>query len=68
VAAEKKAGEKYCRDFNGRLAAMLLIRGAFHDRKPDATTWALVYESDSQPALLVIVDASTGDVVRTLRG
>ncbi len=68
VAAEEKAGEKYCREFNGRLAAMLLIRGAFHDKKPDATTWALVYQSETQPALLVIVDASSGDVVRTLRG
>lgn len=68
VAAETKAGEKYRREHKGRLAAMLLIRGAFHEKKPDATTWALVYESDTQPALLVIVDASTGDVVRTLRG
>jgi hypothetical protein len=68
VAAEQKAGEKYCREYNGHLAAMLLIRGAFHEKKPDATTWALVYESDSQPALFVIVDASNGDIVRTLRG
>ncbi len=68
VAAEQKAGEKYCREFNGHLAAMLLIRGAFHEKKPDATTWALVYESEVQPPLFVIVDASNGDVVRTLRG
>ena len=68
VGAEAKAGQAYCREFNGHLAAMLLIRGAFHEKEPDATTWALVYESDTQPALLVIVDASNGDVVRTLRG
>jgi hypothetical protein len=68
IAAESKAGEEYCRTYNGRLATMLLIRGAFHEKKPDATTWALVYESDAQPALLVIVDAASGDVVRTLRG
>ncbi len=68
VAAEQKAGQKYCREFNGHLAAMLLIRGAFHEKKPDATTWAVVYASDSQPMLFVIVDASNGDVVRTLRG
>lgn len=68
VAAESKAGQKYCHDYNGHLATMLLIRGAFHEKKPDATTWAVVYESDSQPALFVIVDASNGDVVRTLRG
>jgi dipeptidyl aminopeptidase/acylaminoacyl peptidase len=68
VAAEQKAGEKYCREFNGHLATMLLIRGAFHEKKPDATTWALVYEAAAQPPLFVIVDASNGDVVRTLRG
>lgn len=68
VAAEAKAGQKYCLEHNGHLAAMLLIRGAFHEKKPDATTWAVVYESDTQPALFVIIDASNGDVVRTLRG
>jgi len=68
VAAESKAGQKYCHDYNGHLATMLLIRGAFHEKKPDATTWAVVYESATQPALFVIVDASNGDVVRTLRG
>ena len=66
--AEARAGAEYCRQFNGRLVAMLLIRGAFHEKKPDATTWALVYQSASQPPLFVIVDASNGDVVRTLRG
>jgi hypothetical protein len=68
AAAEARAGAEYCRQFNGRLAAMLLIRGAFHEKKPDATTWALVYQSASQPPLFVIVDASNGDVVRTMRG
>ncbi|HXV13733.1 MAG TPA: hypothetical protein VEC56_05965 [Candidatus Krumholzibacteria bacterium] len=68
VAAEQKAGQKYCQEFEGHLAAMLLIRGAFHEKKPDATTWAVVYESKSQPMLFVIVDASNGDVVRTWRG
>jgi hypothetical protein len=68
VAAEAKAGQAYCREYHGHLATMLLIRGAFHEKKPDATTWTLVYESDTQPPLLVIVDASNGDVVRTLRG
>ncbi len=68
VAAEEKGGQKYCRDYNGHLATMLLIRGAFNDKKPDTTTWALVYESATQPTLFVIVDAHNGDVVRTLRG
>ncbi len=68
VAAETKAGAKYCQEFQGHLASMLLIRGAFHEKKPDATTWAIVYESKLQPPLFVIVDASNGDYVRTMMG
>jgi len=68
AAAEKKAGAKYCIDHNGRLATMLLIRGAFHEQTPDATTWAIVYTSPSAPTLFVVVDAAKGDVVRMWRG
>jgi hypothetical protein len=68
AAAEAKAGAAYCIENSGRLATMLLIRGAFHDRKPDATTWALVYTSPGAPSLFVVVDAASGDVVRTWRG
>ena len=38
AAAEKKAGEKYRSEHGGTLETMLLIRGAFHDKKPNATT------------------------------
>lgn len=68
AAAEKKAGAKYCLENNGRLATMLLIRGAFHEQTPDATTWAVVYTSPTAPALFVVVDAAKGDVVRMWRG
>jgi hypothetical protein len=68
AAAEKKAGAKYCIDNNGRLATMLLIRGAFHEQTPNATTWAVVYTSPHAPALFVVVDALKGDVVRMWRG
>ncbi|HKW12979.1 MAG TPA: hypothetical protein VJS69_00695 [Candidatus Krumholzibacteria bacterium] len=68
AAAEKKAGAKYCTENNGRLANMLLIRGAFHEQTPNATTWAVVYTSPSAPALFVVVDATKGDVVRMWRG
>ncbi len=67
-AAEKKAGAKYRRDNTGRLETMLLIRGAFHADKPNATTWTLVYTSPDAPALWVVVDAADGKVVRTWRG
>ena len=68
AAAEKKAGEKYRRDHGGRLTTMILIRGAFHEKDPDTTTWAMLYKSETEPALVVIVDATKGKVVRTLRG
>lgn len=68
VAAEKKAGARYRSESGGHLATMLLIRGAFHDEKPDETTWALVYTADHAPALFVVIDAKNGDVVKTWRG
>jgi hypothetical protein len=68
AAAEKKAGAKYCIENSGRLATMLLIRGAFHEQTPNATTWAVVYTSPSAPALFVVVDAAKGEVVRMWRG
>jgi len=67
-AAEEKAGRKYRQDFGGRLSTMLLIRGAFYDKKPNETTWGLLYTSDTEPALFVVVDATRGKVVRTWRG
>jgi hypothetical protein len=68
TAAEKKAGQAYRREHGGRLSAMLLVRGAFDEEKPDASTWTLVYTSDTAPALFVVVDAAKGNVVRTWRG
>jgi hypothetical protein len=68
VAAEKKAGSKYRQQHGGTLSTMLLIRGAFDDKKPNATTWAFLYTSETEPALVVIVDAAKGKVVRTWRG
>jgi hypothetical protein len=68
AAADKKAGEDFRVKHGGRLTTMLLIRGAFNDRDPDASTWAVVYTSETEPVLLVIVDAENGDVVRIMRG
>lgn len=67
-SAERKAGSKYRREHAGRLSTMLLIRGAFHEDKPNATTWTLLYTSNAEPALFVVVDAANGKVVRTWRG
>jgi hypothetical protein len=67
-AADEKAGQKFCVEEAGRLSTMLLIRGAFHEKNPDAITWTLVYTSDTAPSLFVVVDAARGDVVKTWRG
>jgi len=68
IAAEKKAGQEYRREHGGRLSTMLLIRGALNDKEPNASTWALVYTSDTEPVLVVVVDAAEGKVIKTWRG
>jgi len=68
AAADRKAGREYREKHAGRLSTMLLIRGAFHEEKPNASTWTLIYTSDDAPALFVVVDADRGNVVRTWRG
>lgn len=68
LAAAERAAADYCRQHGGRLASMLLIRGAFNEQHPDGTTWTVVYTSDTAPSLLVVVDAARGVVVRTLKG
>ncbi len=68
AAAQEKAGAKFCLEHGGSLSSMLLVRGAFYEREPDASTWALVYTSETEPALFVVVDATQGKVVRTWRG
>jgi hypothetical protein len=68
AAAEVKAGAKYRTEQGGRLQTMLLMRGVFHDEKPDATTWTVVYSAAGVPSLFVVVDAATGKVARTWRG
>ncbi len=68
LLAEKRAGKSYRRDHGGRLDSMLLIRGAFDEKNPDASTWALVYTSDEDPTLFVVIDAVKGKVVKIWRG
>lgn len=68
AAAEEKAGAKYRTEQKGRLETMLLMRGVFHDEKPDATTWTVVYASAGAPSLFIVVDAASGKVARMWRG
>ena len=68
LSAEDSAGREYREDHGGQLRAMLLIRGAFHEDQPDKSTWTLIYDSPKAPSLFVVVDAESGDVVRTWKG
>jgi hypothetical protein len=47
---------------------MLLVRGAFYHKKPDLSTWTLLYTSPASPALWIVVSAENGKVLRTWRG
>jgi hypothetical protein len=68
AAAEEKAGIKYRQAHEGTLSTVVLMRGAFHEKDPDVTTWTLIYTSPDAPSLFVMVDAATGKVKRTWRG
>jgi hypothetical protein len=68
AAAEDEAGAKFRRENAGRVRSMLLVRGVLRPDAPDDATWAVVYESSTVPGLWVVVDASSGKVVRTWRG
>jgi hypothetical protein len=67
-AADQAAGLQFCREFDGKIQTMALIRGALSDKDPDQTTWMVVYRSRRAPSLFVVVDAKSGSVIRTWRG
>lgn len=66
--AESGHGAKFRAEQAGRLRSMLLLRGLLYQEAPDAVTWAIVYESADAPGLWVVIDATSGKVVRTWRG
>ncbi|MCP4573442.1 MAG: hypothetical protein GY838_13885 [bacterium] len=68
AVAEREAGREYCAAHGGRLSTMFLIRGAFHEKEPDRSTWTVLYTSATEPTLLVVVDAAEGKVVRKWKG
>ena len=68
AAAERSAGDALRELHGARLETMLLMRGAFSEGDPDATTWTLVYRASGAPSLFVVVSAADGKVQRTWRG
>jgi hypothetical protein len=68
AVADEEKGADFREKHGGELRAMLLVRGVLHPDEPDATTWAIVYDSETTSGLWVVVDARTGKVVKTWRG
>lgn len=66
--ADEKKGDDFRAEHAGRLRTMLLVRGLLDLGEPDRTAWAVVYESEQTSSLWVVVDATTGKVVKTWRG
>ncbi|GJM43601.1 MAG: hypothetical protein DHS20C21_04430 [Gemmatimonadota bacterium] len=66
--ADAEKGNDYRAKHAGELRSMLLVRGVLNLEEPDATTWAIVYDSPTTSGLWVVVDARSGKVVKTWRG
>lgn len=66
-AAEKAVAQATRREPRGRLATMLLMRGADSGAERDATTWTFVYGASGGATFHVVVDAATGQVTRSWR-
>ena len=49
-------------------STMLLMRGAFDEKEPDRTCWLVCFRAQALPSLYIVVDASTGSIVRNWRG
>ncbi|MEZ4650282.1 MAG: hypothetical protein R3E97_16160 [Candidatus Eisenbacteria bacterium] len=68
ASAEEKQGAKFRTESGGELAHMVLIRSAADPKKPERTSWLVVYRAPGLPSLFVLVDAASGNVDRTWRG
>jgi hypothetical protein len=69
AAAERGGGAEFRATHRAaQLETMLLMRGAFSEGDPDATTWTFVYRAAGEPSLFVVVSATDGKVQRTWRG
>ena len=68
LAAEEKGGAKFRAESGGELVHMILIRSATDPKKPERTSWLVVYRAPGLPGLFVLVDAASGGVDRAWRG
>jgi len=68
AAAERGAGARFRREHGGEIRAIYLMRAGLQERKPDMTTWTVVYDAPGVASLFVVVDAASGKVTRKWRG
>lgn len=66
--AEDEGGRDYRQERGGAVENMVLVRGIFHEKHPERTTWTVVYSSRDYPSLWVVLDAATGDLVKRWEG
>ncbi len=67
TAAEKAVAQAAKREPRGRLQSLLLMRGVSADEEFTPVTWTFVYSAASSGSLHVVVDATSGRVLRTWR-
>ncbi len=67
-AAADEARAKQIVQQPSKLANLVLARGTMDAQNPDRTTWTVVYATPNQPSLFVVVDATSGKVLRTWKG
>jgi len=68
LAAAEEKGREFREKHGAQVRAMFLVRGLLYPENPDVPTWAVVYDSSTTSGLWVLVDAQSGEVVRTWRG
>jgi hypothetical protein len=66
--AEASGGRDYRENRAGRVQNMVLVRGVFDEEHPERSTWTVVYSSPSYPSLWIVIDATSGDLVRKWEG
>lgn len=66
--AERSGGLDYRSVHQGRVENVVLVRGVFHEEHPERSTWTVVYTADNSPSLWIVIDATSGDLVRKWEG
>lgn len=66
--ANDEGGTSYREKRGGHIENVVLVRGVFHEEHPERATWTVVYTAADAPALWVVIDAESGDLVKKWEG